>query len=145
MLENLVEDQDNAAPLVYQKVPYVEVVKPRCLEDWVASGPLSITSLFVTNTKEAFSIVEDLDSGMRQSWRACAPKPENKICSVYAGNRFVMYEFDFKEVGMRLPFTNLKLTIFNWLQLSQFQLHPNALFSSRILKLCAATWKLCPQ
>lgn len=37
-----------------------------------------------------------------------------------------MYDFAFKEVGLRLPFTNLQQSVFNWLQLSPSQLHPNA-------------------
>jgi hypothetical protein len=38
-----------------------------------------------------------------------------------------MYEFVFKELGVRLPFSPLVVEIFRFLRLAPSQLHPNAM------------------
>ena len=46
-----------------------------------------------------------------------------------------MYEFVFEEVGMRFPFNDFQVGVFQWLQLAPSQLHPNALAFMRPFEL----------
>src|SRR4051812_16001898 len=46
-----------------------------------------------------------------------------------------MYEFVFKEAGLRLPFTLLQRSVFSWLRLCPSQLHPNALAFLRAFEI----------
>src|SRR4051812_10967769 len=98
----------------------------RELEEWVAVAPRTIASRFSTRPKEAFNVIEDLDPDEEPSWGAFVPKAHQRICSQFSGPRFAMYEFIFKEVGLRLPFTHLQRSFFGWLRLFPSQLHPNA-------------------
>src|SRR4051812_6999693 len=99
---------------------------PRELEEWVAVAPRMIASRFSTRPKEAFNVIEDLDQEEEPSWGAFVPKSHQRICSQFPGPRFAMYEFVFKEVGLRLHFTCLQRSVFSWLRLCPSQLHPNA-------------------
>ncbi|XP_058768787.1 uncharacterized protein LOC131642566 [Vicia villosa] len=107
-------------------VPVVET-SPRKLEEWVAVAPRTIASRFTSCPKEAFNVIEDLGQDEEPSWGAFVPKSHQRICSQFPGPRFAMYEFVFKEAGLRLPFTHLQRSVFSWLRLCPSQLHPNAL------------------
>lgn len=45
----------------------------------MAPDPLNIASLFTVTPEEAFNVVEDLEPGTRESWRAYASKPNQQI------------------------------------------------------------------
>lgn len=55
-----------------------------------------------------------------------------------------MYEFVFKEVGLRLPFTQLQKDVFRWLQLAPSQLHPNAIAFLREFEIVCAFLEVDP-
>ncbi|XP_050875668.1 uncharacterized protein LOC127079311 [Lathyrus oleraceus] len=46
-----------------------------------------------------------------------------------------MYEFAFREAGIRLPFNSFQMSVFKWLRLAPSQLHPNALAFMRAFEL----------
>jgi hypothetical protein len=48
-----------------------------------------------------------------------------------------MYEFVFKELQLKLPFSPLAVDIFDWLKLAPSQLHPNSMaFMIAFERLC---------
>src|SRR3954471_712846 len=128
-----ISDGDEAAGS-QESIPVVES-SPVALEEWVAVAPRTIASRFTTRPKEAFNVLEDLDEGEEPSWGGFAPKPHQRICSRFSGPRFAMYEFVFKEAGLRLPFTHLQRSVFSWLRLCPSQLHPNALAFLRAFEI----------
>ncbi|MCI93352.1 hypothetical protein A2U01_0114650, partial [Trifolium medium] len=55
------------------------------------------------------------------------PLEGKRICSAFSEDGFSMYEFAFKDLKFRLPFSNLAIGVFGWLNLALSQLHPNSL------------------
>jgi hypothetical protein len=53
--------------------------------------------------------------------------PHHRICSTFHRDDFGMYEFVFKELLLKLPFSPLAVEIFDWLKLAPSQLHPNSM------------------
>ena len=45
----------------------------------------------------------------------------------YDVNQFPMYEILFRDLGLRLPFTDLQAAVFEHLHLAPSQLHPNSI------------------
>jgi hypothetical protein len=80
----------------------------------------------ITSTSlNVFSILEE--EPMPGNFRAYNVGPHQKICSTFHRDGFSMYEFVFKELGLRLPFSSLATEIFRFLRLAPSQLHPNAM------------------
>ncbi|GAU44750.1 hypothetical protein TSUD_246430 [Trifolium subterraneum] len=55
-----------------------------------------------------------------------------------------MYQIAFEHMGLRLPFSDLEVTIFNHLELCPSQLHPNYLAFIRAFEIVAAYLELVP-
>ncbi|MCI73729.1 hypothetical protein A2U01_0094993, partial [Trifolium medium] len=72
---------------------------------------------------------------VQQNWEVHRPDPEHRICSKFTDDGFGMYEFAFKDLKMRLPFSELVVGVFGWLDLAPSQLHPNSLAFIRAFEL----------
>ncbi|GAU29956.1 hypothetical protein TSUD_360710 [Trifolium subterraneum] len=55
-----------------------------------------------------------------------------------------MYQIAFEHMGLRLPFTDLEMAIFNHLEVCPSQLHPNSLAFIRAFEIVAAYLQLAP-
>ena len=102
---------------------------------WIAREPLETKSSFTTEEVSSFDLLEERAEGVPASWRAIRPTINDRICTVYPGRRFPMYEFAFREAGYRLPFTDFQEGVFCHLALTPSQLHPNALAFIRAFEL----------
>ncbi|MCI13017.1 hypothetical protein A2U01_0034129, partial [Trifolium medium] len=71
---------------------------------WVGPEPRGIASCITPTAVGVFTIVkEDLEE---PNWEVHAPDRRERICSRFSDNGFSMYEFVFKELGFRLPFSD---------------------------------------
>ena len=102
---------------------------------WIAREPLETKSSFTAEEINAFDFLEDRAEGVPVGWKAIRPTINDRICTVYPGRRFPMYEFAFREAGYRLPFTDFQGAVFSHLALTPSQLHPNALAFIRAFEL----------
>ncbi|KAI5419410.1 hypothetical protein KIW84_043547 [Lathyrus oleraceus] len=102
---------------------------------WVADEPLEEESDFCDEAVIAYAMVETISREDPPNWYCCAPKEEDRICHHFPGKQFTMYEFAFREAGIRLPFNSFQMSVFKWLRLAPSQLHPNALAFMRAFEL----------
>ena len=63
------------------------------------------------------------------------PTSDARICSEFTEDAFPMYEIVFKDLGLRLPFNDFQVGVFNHLNLAPLQLHPNAIAFLRAFEL----------
>ncbi|MCI85158.1 hypothetical protein A2U01_0106437, partial [Trifolium medium] len=61
-----------------------------------------------------------------QNWEVHCPQPTQRICSKFPEEGFGMYEFVFKDLRLRLPFSGFASGVFGWMNLAPSQLHPNS-------------------
>ena len=102
---------------------------------WVAEEPRCIASRYADSLAGAFRVVEDRTPGSERNWKVSRPTETERICSYYSGDRFPMYEFVFKELGLRLPFSDFQVGVMGRLRLAPSQLHPNAFGFIRAFEL----------
>jgi hypothetical protein len=92
---------------------------------WIAREPRKMASEITSTSLRAFTILEE--DPAPGDFRAYNVGPHQRICSTFHGGGFSMYEFVFRELGLRLPFSSLAIEIFRFLKLAPSQLHPNAM------------------
>jgi hypothetical protein len=92
---------------------------------WIAREPRRMGSEITSTSLGVFTIIEE-DHVMPKNFGVHNVGPHQKICSSFCGG-FSMYEFVFKELGLRLPISPLFVDIFKFLKLAPSQLHPNAI------------------
>jgi hypothetical protein len=92
---------------------------------WIAREPRRMASEITSTSLNVFTILEE--DPAPGNFRAYNVGPHQKICSTFHRDGFSMYEFVFKELGLRLPFSSLATEIFRFLRLAPSQLHPNAM------------------
>jgi len=63
------------------------------------------------------------------------PSISNRLCSEYENHAFPMYEVVFKDIGLRLPFSDFKREMLHWTKLSPSQIHPNSYAFMRAFEL----------
>lgn len=75
----------------------------------VTPEPLGMVSHFVNHHEEAFvQVAEERDPhGEGPDWMVIFPEKHEHICLIYETYRFPIYEFLFKDLGMRIPFSDL--------------------------------------
>ncbi|MCI65615.1 hypothetical protein A2U01_0086873, partial [Trifolium medium] len=73
---------------------------------WVGPEPREIASVFTPTYQGGHTIVEE-GWEVQQNWEVHRPDPEHRICSKFTEGSFGMYEFAFKELKLRLPFSEL--------------------------------------
>jgi hypothetical protein len=93
---------------------------------WIAREPRRMASEITSTSSNAFTIIEE-DHVVPKNFAVYNVGPHQKICSTFHGDGFSMYEFVFKDLGLRLPFSPLATDIFKFLKLAPSQLHPNAI------------------
>ncbi|GAU22737.1 hypothetical protein TSUD_138610 [Trifolium subterraneum] len=102
---------------------------------WVAPKPRGIASAFVQGDPNIHSIVEERGEGEPVNWEAYMPAEGKRICSEFSAGGFAMYEFIFKELRFRLPFSELCVGVFKTLRLAPSQLYPNLMAFIRAFEL----------
>ncbi|MCI97545.1 hypothetical protein A2U01_0118846, partial [Trifolium medium] len=58
------------------------------------------------------------EEGPAKNWETYCPIVGKRVCSPYSEDEFAMYEFAFKELAFRLPFSDLAAGVFGWLRLA---------------------------
>ncbi|CAJ2654251.1 unnamed protein product [Trifolium pratense] len=94
--------------------------------DWVAPEPRGIASALTSQDPRLHMIVEQQRADRLQNWSTRIPGEGERVCSSFAGHDFAMYEFVFKEMGLRLPFSPFAASVLKALQVAPSQLHPNS-------------------
>ena len=102
-------------------MPIDEDTPPQSEDDWVAPEPEEYVSEFADFPLEAFTQL-----GTEGDWAVHLPEHDDRICSSFRDDMFPMYEYVFKEMRLRLPFSDFQIAVFNHLELSPSQLHPNS-------------------
>ncbi|MCI86157.1 hypothetical protein A2U01_0107436, partial [Trifolium medium] len=59
-----------------------------------------------------YTIVEDGEEGQGRNWDVYCPTAGKRVCSEFSDDGFAMYEFAFKDLGFRLPFSDLATGVF---------------------------------
>ncbi|CAJ2674992.1 unnamed protein product [Trifolium pratense] len=94
--------------------------------DWVAPEPRGIASALTPKDPRLYTTVEQRRANEPQHWSIRLPGEDERVCSSFAGHDFAMYEFVFKEMGLRLPFSPFAASVLKALQVAPSQLHPNS-------------------
>ncbi|GAU28895.1 hypothetical protein TSUD_293470 [Trifolium subterraneum] len=104
---------------------------------WVAPEPRGAASSIVQGDSSVHTIVEDRGEGDPENWEVHVPEEGKRVCSEFSEGGFAMYEFAFKDLGFRLPFSDFAVGVFDRLRLAPSQLHPNSLaFIRAFEQLC---------
>jgi hypothetical protein len=111
---------------------------------WVAPGPRETASQITSSALGVFTIVEERAEGAPCHWRAWSPLEEKRVCSEFSEDGFAMYEYVFKELGLRLPFSELAMNIFGHLKLAPSQFNPNSLAFLRVFELVCEHLEITP-
>jgi hypothetical protein len=111
---------------------------------WVAPGPRETASQITSSALGVFTIVEERAEGAPCHWRAWSPLEEKWVCSEFSEDGFAMYEYVFKELGLRLPFSELAMNIFGHLKLAPSQFNPNSLAFLRVFELVCEHLEITP-
>jgi hypothetical protein len=111
---------------------------------WVAPGPRETASEISSAATGVFTIVKERAEGAPCHWRAWSPLEEKRVCSAFPEDGFAMYEYAFKELGMRLPFSELAMGVFGHLKLAPSQLNPNSLAFLRAFELVCEHLEITP-
>ncbi|MCI57657.1 hypothetical protein A2U01_0078908, partial [Trifolium medium] len=72
--------------------------------DWVGPEPRGIASVLTPKTPNLHTLVEERGDSP-ENWEVHMPLTGKRICSRYDGDGFAMYEFVFRDLGFRLPFS----------------------------------------
>ncbi|CAJ2651627.1 unnamed protein product [Trifolium pratense] len=94
--------------------------------DWVAPEPRGIASSLTSQDPRLYMTVEQQRADGLQNWSTRIPGEGERVCSSFDGHGFAMYEFVFKEMGLRLPFSPFAASVLKALQVAPSQLHPNS-------------------
>jgi len=90
---------------------------------WVWKEPLDVISLF---SFDGAAEIPHLSVGRKEDWEVSFPNTSDRICSKYIVDRIPMFETVFKEIGFRLPFSPIQISLFQRLALCPSQLHLNS-------------------
>ncbi|MCI48308.1 hypothetical protein A2U01_0069551, partial [Trifolium medium] len=85
--------------------------------DWVGQESRGIASVFTPTYLGVFTIVEE-GWEVQKNWQVHRPDPDHRISSKFTGDGFGMYEFAFKDLKLRLPFSELAVGVFGWIDLA---------------------------
>ncbi|KEH20378.1 putative transposase (putative), gypsy type [Medicago truncatula] len=73
--------------------------------------------------------------GNMEDWELMLPSTSDRVCSKYENYVFPMYEVVFKDMGFRLPFSEVQREMLRWTKLSPSQIHPNSYAFMRVFEL----------
>ncbi|XP_058786440.1 uncharacterized protein LOC131661054 [Vicia villosa] len=103
--------------------------------DWVAEEPQLEVSRYTESLSGAFREVEERGPSDELNFQVVCPSADERICSHFHGDSFAMYEYVFRELGFRLPFTSFQVSLLARLALAPSQLHPNAFAFMRAFEI----------
>ncbi|GAU49260.1 hypothetical protein TSUD_407180 [Trifolium subterraneum] len=126
------------ADAVQQKIPVEDYI------EWVADDPRTTPSKFEFEENFPEDLFTDIEIPGHADWEVRIPGARQRICSAFKNGGFPMYQIAFEHMGLRLPFTDLEVAIFNHLKLCPSQLHPNSLAFIHAFEIVAAHLQLAP-
>ena len=85
------------------------------LRAWVIEDPWDWVSYFFEHRDEVFIEVYAYDDGDPGEWFPWIPEKDSQICSKYDKRRIPMYDIIFREMGLRLPFSDFQVAVFRHL------------------------------
>ncbi|GAU34821.1 hypothetical protein TSUD_394470 [Trifolium subterraneum] len=112
--------------------------------DWVADDPRTTPSKFEFEENFPEDLFTDIEDPGHGKWEVRIPDARLRICSTFKNGGFPMYQVAFEHMGLRLPFTDLEVAIFNHLELCPSQLHPSSLAFIRAFEIVGASLQLAP-
>ncbi|GAU48106.1 hypothetical protein TSUD_133260 [Trifolium subterraneum] len=123
---------------VQRKIPVEDNI------DWVADDPRTTPSKFEFKENFPEDLFTDIEDPGHANWEVRIPGAKQRICSAFKNGGFPVYQITFEHMGLRLPFSDLEVAVFNYLELCPSQLHPNSLAFIRAFEIVAAYLQLAP-
>ncbi|GAU31791.1 hypothetical protein TSUD_22370 [Trifolium subterraneum] len=111
---------------------------------WVADDPRTTPSKFEFEENFPEDLWTDIEIPGHADWEVRIPGAKQRICTTFKNGGFPMYQIAFEHMGLRLPFTDLEMAIFNHLEVCPSQLHPNSLAFIHAFEIVAAYLQLAP-
>ncbi|GAU27622.1 hypothetical protein TSUD_270110 [Trifolium subterraneum] len=112
--------------------------------NWVADDPRTTPSKFEFEETFPEDLWTDIEIPGHADWEVRIPGAKQRICTTFKNGGFPMYQIAFEHMGLRLPFTDLEMAIFNHLEVCPSQLHPNSLAFIRAFEIVAAYLQMAP-
>ncbi|GAU13322.1 hypothetical protein TSUD_42760 [Trifolium subterraneum] len=112
--------------------------------NWVADDPRTTPSKFEFEETFPEDLWTDIEIPGHADWEVRIPGAKQRICTTFKNGGFPMYQIAFEHMGLRLPFTDLEMAIFNHLEVCPSQLHPNSLAFIRAFEIVAAHLQMAP-
>ena len=103
--------------------------------DWVTNDPWDWPSYFYKHGEDVFTDVYTHEEGAQEERSLYIPGKESRICSKYDRRQIPMYDIVFREMGLRLPFSDFEVAIFRHLRLAPSQLHRNGITFMRAFEI----------
>ena len=82
-------------------------------QEWIAPKPRNIRSVFAAYPQGTFTAF-----GNASDWKVHFPDEDDRVCSEFRLDRFCVYEYLFKDMGLRLPFTEFQMAVLDHLDLA---------------------------
>ena len=98
--------------------------------NWISPEATEFRSIFADHPQGAFTNV-----GEPGDWKVHFPTEDDRVCSDFSSECFCVYEFLFKDLGLRLPFSEFQMAVLCHLDLAPTQLHPNSFAFIRAFEL----------
>ncbi|GAU12960.1 hypothetical protein TSUD_191510 [Trifolium subterraneum] len=112
--------------------------------DWVADDPRTTATRFELGEHYPEDLFTEIDEQDPPNWEIRIPGARQRICTAFRNGGIPMYQIVFEHMGLRLPFSDLEVAIFNHLEVCSSQLHPNSLAFIRAFEIVAAYLELAP-
>ncbi|GAU25391.1 hypothetical protein TSUD_70440 [Trifolium subterraneum] len=112
--------------------------------NWVADDPRTTPSKFEFEEHFPEDLFTDIEIPGHADWEVRIPGANQRICTTFKNGGFPMYQIAFEHMGLRLPFTDLEMAVFNHLEICPSQLHPNSLAFIRAFEIVASYLQLAP-
>ncbi|GAU41769.1 hypothetical protein TSUD_13700 [Trifolium subterraneum] len=85
--------------------------------NWVADDPRTTPSKFEFEENFPEDLFTDIEIPGHADWEVRIPGANQRICTTFKNGGFPMYQIAFEHMGLRLPFTDLEMAIFNHLEI----------------------------
>ncbi|GAU19533.1 hypothetical protein TSUD_303460 [Trifolium subterraneum] len=112
--------------------------------DWVVDDPRTTPSKFEFEEHFPEDLFTEIEDPGHANWEVRIPGARQRICSSFKNGGFPVYQIIFEHMGLRLPFSDLEVAVFNHLELCPSQLHPNSLAFIRAFEIVVAYLQLAP-
>ncbi|GAU50922.1 hypothetical protein TSUD_411190 [Trifolium subterraneum] len=126
------------ADVVQRKIPVEDNM------DCVADDPRTTLSKFEFEENFPEDLFTEIEDPGHANWEVRIPGAKQRICSSFKNGGFPVYQIIFEHMGLRLPFSDLEIAVFNHMELCPSQLHPNSLAFIRAFEIVAAYLQPAP-